>query len=358
MCAIILPELTDLFPAYLDFILCHGSNLHSYFLAQMSNFLICTNGLVCVNHHQGFSFVALLIADYQRTTSTTPTISTTSTATSPTTANSSPLSTDYTNAPPTGSTPLSSTKAPYLDSTTTSLAITRPVSSDSSSSSSSSLPLIPIAIGIGCAFLLLVLIIVLLFRRNNRPAPEPTTRDRKNVSFQNPMYDNLKALAEETAEGKEPDYGHVKKVDGLYGEPAFMSKTNRDNPLFSSQDNLAAESDDFSTTIDALKSQPEPIQSPSVGLYDTPAAGFPMTHLEDEEVTGFSDEHEPNYLDINPENTQSEEIAPLNSVYAAPMLHSPVYETAFPGQGTGQPVYEAMIPRSEAVEVHYDTADK
>ena len=113
---------------------------------------------------------------------------------------------------------------------------TSSVSNEAAKGAAASLPIIPIAAGAGGGIVLLIIIIVLVMRRNRRKDP----RDRPVVAFENPMYDNIKGATGAASAPSGAAFVRNDDAQGLYDEPAFKSQTEKDNPMYHSQEDLAA----------------------------------------------------------------------------------------------------------------------
>jgi hypothetical protein len=95
------------------------------------------------------------------------------------------------------------------------------------------LPIIPIAAGAGGGIVLLIILVVILVRRNRRK----DVQNRPVVAFENPMYDNMKGA---TGASSAPAADKGEDAQGLYDEPAFKTQTDKENPMYHSQEDLAA----------------------------------------------------------------------------------------------------------------------
>jgi hypothetical protein len=136
------------------------------------------------------------------------------------------------------------------------------VQPSSGSSSSASFPIIPIAAGAGAVIILVIIVIALVKRRQKPPAVHPK---RENVvSFENPIYNTNRRHSQERQQAHSVLHNDT-YADDLYGVPAFEGGANRENPLFSSQEDLTA--DDFDAVVTSL-------QGKKNDEYDNPAGSI------------------------------------------------------------------------------------
>lgn len=90
----------------------------------------------------------------------------------------------------------------------------------------------------GGGALILILLILLLVARNRRnKAKQPK---REVIAFENPMYDtaNNATGGHAPAQTGDDHQGLYSEQGGLYDEPAFKAKSNKDNPMYNSQEML------------------------------------------------------------------------------------------------------------------------
>eukprot|EP00052_Salpingoeca_macrocollata_P027479 m.261116 g.261116 ORF g.261116 m.261116 type:complete len:908 (+) comp22745_c3_seq2:2306-5029(+) len=141
----------------------------------------------------------------------------------------------------------------------------------SSSSSTSSLPVIAGA-AVGVIVLLVLVALVVVRRRRSGPSSRPAkTSDRTVVAFENPMYDDPNSKAT-------PIYGSG-DGGGLYDEPAMATKQN---PIFSSREDLTQEYDDVNF---------------SNPLYDNNAERVEAIYDNDQGESAYSDLSSSGYLE-------------------------------------------------------------
>ncbi len=87
--------------------------------------------------------------------------------------------------------------------------------------------------------MLIVIIVIIVRRRDVQDRTSP--KDRTVVAFENPMYDTAsKRQTEVTIHETATEEQH----EGLYDEPAFKAKIDRENPLFHSTEDLTGEGTD------------------------------------------------------------------------------------------------------------------
>lgn len=112
------------------------------------------------------------------------------------------------------------------------------------------------------------------------------------MAFENPMYGTAKASH---AANTQPLYDNKDGNEGLYDEPAFASKTQKSNPIFSDDGNQTA-TDDFTQVIGVLNKQSD------VDTYDEPAGIMLSSSEENHNLYGDQDIHalQGGYLDIAP----------------------------------------------------------
>ena len=135
---------------------------------------------------------------------------------------------------------------------------TQSTSNEAAKGSAASLPIIPIAAAAGGGILLVVIIVIILVRRR-RNQPQNGGDKRAVVAFENPMYEQGKG-----SNGGQAIYDNKDGHEGLYDEPAFAAKTDKSNPLYNSNENLAHK-DEFGGVAAHLKAQALPDD------YDEPA---------------------------------------------------------------------------------------
>ena len=164
---------------------------------------------------------------------------------------------------------------------------TAQASEASNSTGSLPLPILAGAAGGGLVLIIVVVVIVVRSRRGpSKPRVKKEATQRKVVAFENPMYDTPKvpASSEGVYDNNASDglYDNNGDNAGLYDEPAFAAKSDKDNPLYESTENLHAQ-------------QPE-IQGQ---LYDDPQTAM----TDGSEGFGFNATDEPDlndagYLDV------------------------------------------------------------
>jgi len=173
----------------------------------------------------------------------------------------------------------------------------------SSSSAAASLPIIPVAAGAGGGALFVILLLVILLRRRNN-TPDNRTKDARSVvAFENPMYDKAKRGGSVyDKQGKPERKVSYQEADpttyeGLYDEPAFKKTLQKNNPLFDSKENLAA-NQEFGAAIGALGSA-----STGYALHADPTYGD-AEGLALNEHSAFMEPDDPagdgGYLDVDP----------------------------------------------------------
>ncbi len=109
--------------------------------------------------------------------------------------------------------------------------------------------------------ILIIIVIVIVVKRGNR-SPAKLTKaqaSRDVVAFENPMYVSAKPAQ------SNPDHYDNTVSDasaGLYDEPAFVGKSEKDNPLYEDTDN-------FDDTANVLKQHAEGSQiTEGASLFD------------------------------------------------------------------------------------------
>ncbi len=105
-----------------------------------------------------------------------------------------------------------------------------------SQASSAGLPLAAVAGGAGFAIILIVVVVVVMRRRKALTGPAPRQSKeltRTVVAFENPMYSSAKV-------DDQPLYNDANNPSGgLYDEPAFIGKSEKENPLYEATDEEA-----------------------------------------------------------------------------------------------------------------------
>jgi hypothetical protein len=150
-----------------------------------------------------------------------------------------------------------------LFTTTTTTTTTADPNNIAAKGSAASLPIIPIAAAAGGGILLVVIVVIIVMRRRRNQAQNGAGDKRAVVAFENPMYETGK-------DGSQPVYDNKEGHEGLYDEPAFAAKTDKSNPVYNSNENLA--SDEFGNVAAHLKKQALPDD------YDEPS-GLPLQQL-------------------------------------------------------------------------------
>jgi hypothetical protein len=101
------------------------------------------------------------------------------------------------------------------------------------------------AAGGGVVVLIIVVMVVVLARRSRTPAakkPKTSAADKRAVvAFENPMYATTAESKQEGASTYDEHAQGMNPSEGLYDEPAFNNKSDKENPLYESTENLAAE---------------------------------------------------------------------------------------------------------------------
>ena len=116
-------------------------------------------------------------------------------------------------------------------------------SASSDSSAGSSLPIIAAAAG-GGVVLIIVIVVVVIVRSRRKPRASQDPSQRTVVAFENPMYDSAPKQAAEAESVYDNNADGPNASAGLYDEPAFAAKSDKENPLYESTEKLDNHGDD------------------------------------------------------------------------------------------------------------------